>query len=779
MTSTAGSRRRTTTTPPFLFSALILSLLASQILGAAARVRVPSNYRFPNPNLRRAYIALQALKNSIHSDPRNITHSWNSSNVCSYEGVFCAPSPANRSLTVVAGIDLNHEDIAGSLPPELGLLTDLALFHINSNRFCGVVPKTLARLRLLFELDLSNNRFVGGFPRVLLNLPSLKFLDLRFNEFEGPVPPEVFDKDLDAVFLNHNRFQFSLPPNLGNSPVSVLVLASNNFGGCIPASIGRMGGTLNELILMNDNLTDCLTPQIGNLTELTVLDVSFNRLRGPLPGEIRRMRKLEQLNVAHNRLTGVVPGDICQLPRLENFTYSYNYFTGVDPACGRPTFDGQQNCIANRTHQRSGRECSSEGARPFDCSRSQCGGGGGGGRSVRPGPRRRPPVGRPPSPRPSLSPRPFIQAPPPTTRSSRPRPPPPPPLPPSPPSPSLSPQPRPPPSPSSPPPPPFPPPPSPPSPSIDRRIMYLWLQTSFSGDPGYAKCCVMFCITAGAVAGLYVLSIQWIKWYALYTTHMYMPKALNVYGVLSFSTFLQALPQFGIHTNVRVCADCFNDGSRSRKDTVPANPNEINAVGDSISRLDISTVSDTKPEAGTAKSSFPDIFECKCGMPLCICQAPEPPNLLTTTSSPPLNSIPKQKKTEPTPRSRGSSSNCRQSTLFNPGQVGNSSVDTSSINYEVTGEGLREAIKNGDAPAAKKLLSQGVDANYRDKQGSSLLHLASVFNHTEIAFALIDHGAHLDCKNSQGETPLDCAPATLQYRIKQKMEEDKQSLAHE
>ncbi|CAA0818711.1 Ankyrin repeat family protein [Striga hermonthica] len=247
-----------------------------------------------------------------------------------------------------------------------------------------------------------------------------------------------------------------------------------------------------------------------------------------------------------------------------------------------------------------------------------------------------------------------------------------------------------------------------------------------------------------------------------------------------------ALPQFGIHTNVRVCADCFNDGSRSRKDSVPATPNEINAVGNSISRLDISTVSDTKLEAGTAKSSFPVIFECKCGMPLCICQAPEPPNvcpqpqLVTTTSSPPLNSIPKQKKTEPTPRSRGSSSNCRQSTLFNPGQVGNSSADTSLISYEVTGEGLREAIKNGDAPAAKKLLSQGVDANYRDKQGSSLLHLASVFNHTEIAFALIDHGARLDCKNSQGETPLDCAPVTLQYRIKQKMEEDKQqSLAHE
>ncbi|CAI9787398.1 unnamed protein product [Fraxinus pennsylvanica] len=36
----------------------------------------------------------------------------------------------------------------------------------------------------------------------------------------------------------------------------------------------------------------------------------------------------------------------------------------------------------------------------------------------------------------------------------------------------------------------------------------------------------------------------------------------------------------------------------------------------------------------------------------------------------------------------------------------------------------------------------------------------------------MDHGASMVCKNFQGETPLDCAPATLQYRMKKKMEEN-------
>uniref|UniRef100_A0A251UQ98 Cell wall hydroxyproline-rich glycoprotein n=1 Tax=Helianthus annuus TaxID=4232 RepID=A0A251UQ98_HELAN len=202
-----------------------------------------NNLVFENPSLRKVYIALQAWKSAIFSDPFNFTANWTGPAVCSYGGVFCAPSLSNSSNRVVAGIDLNHGDIAGYLPPELGLLTDLALFHINSNRFCGTVPNTFKKLKLLHELDLSNNRFVGTFPTVVLSLPKLKFLDLRFNEFEGSVPIKLFDKDLDAVFLNDNRFKFGIPPNLGNSPVSVLVLANNNLGGCLPASIGQMGAT--------------------------------------------------------------------------------------------------------------------------------------------------------------------------------------------------------------------------------------------------------------------------------------------------------------------------------------------------------------------------------------------------------------------------------------------------------------------------------------------------------------------------------------------------------
>ncbi|CAA3009419.1 hepatocyte growth factor-regulated tyrosine kinase substrate-like isoform X2 [Olea europaea var. sylvestris] len=242
------------------------------------------------------------------------------------------------------------------------------------------------------------------------------------------------------------------------------------------------------------------------------------------------------------------------------------------------------------------------------------------------------------------------------------------------------------------------------------------------------------------------------------------------------SSIQMALPQFGIYSGVRVCAQCFNNASRSKKDDTPAFSNGVNAVTDSVSRLDMNVVAVTKSESTAEKLPVPGILECKCGMPLCICEAPAPRMdsvslQVQTTSVPTVQSIPKPKKADPTPKSRGSTSNSKSSTIFNLGQATNNSLDRSSTDYDVSGEGLREAIKNGDTASAKKLLSQGVDANYCDKQGSSLLHLAAVFNQTEIAFALMDHGASMVCKNLQGETPLDCAPATLQYRMKKKMEE--------
>ncbi|XP_010024229.1 leucine-rich repeat extensin-like protein 6 [Eucalyptus grandis] len=355
--------------------AIVLSITFSSLTRSHAQ-QPPLSFppSFPNPRLFNAYIALQAWKHAITSDPKNITGNWCGPEVCNYTRVFCAPAPGDpHNLTTVAGIDLNHGNISGSLPEDLGLLADLALFHINSNRFHGTLPESFRKLRLLFELDVSNNLLSGKFPTVVFDLPSLKFLDIRFNRYRGKVPARVFDLKLDALFINNNNFSFSLPPNIGNSPVSVIVIANNNLNSCLPSSISNMSKTLNQIIITNSGLTGCLPPDIGALKNVTVFDVSGNDLVGKLPDTIGHMRALEQLNVAHNKLSGDIPKSICSLPKLQNFTYSDNYFCGEPEICLKlQNEDDRENCIPDRPLQRSAEECDAFYSHPVDCGAYGC-----------------------------------------------------------------------------------------------------------------------------------------------------------------------------------------------------------------------------------------------------------------------------------------------------------------------------------------------------------------------------------------------------------------------
>jgi len=329
----------------------------------------PKSYESPTSKMDSAYTVLQAWKSAITDDPLKILDSWNGSNVCSYKGIFCAnpengiTSTSASTSVVLAGIDLNHANLQGTLVQELSLLTDMSLLHLNSNRFSGTVPETFKDLVSLQELDLSNNQLSGSFPLVTLYMPSLIYLDIRFNSFSGSLPQELFNKNLDAIFLNNNEFEGEIPTNLGNSPASVINLANNRLSGNIPASFGFMGSKIKEILFLNNQLTGCIPEGVGLFTEMEVLDVSFNLLMGHLPDTLSCLQNIEVLNLAHNQLSGELSDIICSLRSLANLTVAYNFFSGFSQQCSKlffrnVGFDFSLNCIPGRNMQRPQPECS-------------------------------------------------------------------------------------------------------------------------------------------------------------------------------------------------------------------------------------------------------------------------------------------------------------------------------------------------------------------------------------------------------------------------------------
>ncbi|GMN42345.1 hypothetical protein TIFTF001_011565 [Ficus carica] len=122
-----------------------------------------------------------------------------------------------------------------------------------------------------------------------------------------------------------SKLNFSSFPNLAR-----LKLADASLFGSIPAEIG----TLSKLIhvdLSFNGLTGQLPPSLANLSQLVVLDLYYNKLNGSVPQQLTSLRNLIALNMSSNSFTGPIPPDIGLLINLTHLHLSSNQIEGHLP----------------------------------------------------------------------------------------------------------------------------------------------------------------------------------------------------------------------------------------------------------------------------------------------------------------------------------------------------------------------------------------------------------------------------------------------------------------
>lgn len=84
-----------------------------------------------------------------------------------------------------------------------------------------------------------------------------------------------------------------------------------------------------DLIFVSSLVCRYLPAEIGCLTSLEYLDLSFNKIKS-LPNEISYLSSLVSLKVAHNRLIEL-PSVLALLQNLETLDVSNNRLTTLDP----------------------------------------------------------------------------------------------------------------------------------------------------------------------------------------------------------------------------------------------------------------------------------------------------------------------------------------------------------------------------------------------------------------------------------------------------------------
>uniref|UniRef100_A0A0D9X5S9 Receptor kinase-like protein Xa21 n=1 Tax=Leersia perrieri TaxID=77586 RepID=A0A0D9X5S9_9ORYZ len=93
----------------------------------------------------------------------------------------------------------------------------------------------------------------------------------------------------------------------------------------------RHPGRVTTLNLSDAGLVGTISPQLGNLTLLRVLDLSANSLDGDIPTSLGGCSKLHAMNLSNNHLSGNIPADLGQLSKLEVFDVGHNNLTGDIP----------------------------------------------------------------------------------------------------------------------------------------------------------------------------------------------------------------------------------------------------------------------------------------------------------------------------------------------------------------------------------------------------------------------------------------------------------------
>ena len=232
----------------------------------------------------------------------------------------------------VVALSLPENRLTGTIPPDLGNLTNLTHLRFWANQLWGTIPPELGRLVSLRRLSLGVNDLTGEIPPELGALTRLTGLTLRLNQLTGSIPTELGNlTELRQLDLYRNELSGPIPTELSNlTELQILTLGLNQLTGQIPEELANLG-KLRDLYLASSGLTGPIPPELGNLVDLESLSLWGNNLTGPIPPELGNLTKLEGLSLSSNDLTGPIPPELGNLVNLLSASFGGNRLTGAVP----------------------------------------------------------------------------------------------------------------------------------------------------------------------------------------------------------------------------------------------------------------------------------------------------------------------------------------------------------------------------------------------------------------------------------------------------------------
>jgi len=214
------------------------------------------------------YAALQALYNRTDGENWKNKTGWDFSSQTPpsadvVNGWYGVSVEGDR----VTEIKLKNNSMSGTIPSELGSLSNLQILDLYNNSMSGTIASELGSLSNLQILDLYNNSLSGTIASELGSLSNLQYLYLNNNSLSGTIPnsinalsaekelenppyvetqiPDVYatSGDVDATY--GNNFNLNVSGNFGDINNNITSYSANGLpdGLTINSTSGEIGGT--------------------------------------------------------------------------------------------------------------------------------------------------------------------------------------------------------------------------------------------------------------------------------------------------------------------------------------------------------------------------------------------------------------------------------------------------------------------------------------------------------------------------------------------------------
>jgi Leucine-rich repeat (LRR) protein len=296
------------------------------------------------------YDALMALYSSTNGSGWTNKTGWSTANPAVLQSVSGFYGVTVDGSGHVMQVDLHGNNLTGTLPSQIGGLTNATLLYLYANSITGTIPDEIEDLSNVLYLALSNNQLSGELPDDLDGLVHLQQLNLSHNQLEGAIPACLGElTDLHEINFSVNEFT-SLPVELSNATtLAGIDVSQNELTGSIPSEYGNLTG-LVSLTLWGNSLSGNIPTSLGNLTNLQYLILGINQLTGSIPSELGNLTALKQLGLSSNQLSGAIPSSLGLLVNLETLNLATNNLTSLPVGLGTltkvTTFDLSHNDLA-------------------------------------------------------------------------------------------------------------------------------------------------------------------------------------------------------------------------------------------------------------------------------------------------------------------------------------------------------------------------------------------------------------------------------------------------